>query len=82
MIDINSVLYNIRKLASQGEDFELYYVRSAGKTAGSIGRGTFLFKDYMDTKEDEIKIENVEDGRVRTPKISHLISFNKMPIKH
>lgn len=76
---INDVLFKIR---SSGEKaFKLAYVRSTGKTAGSIGSGEFIFMDYMDTNTDEIKLKDIDADRIKTLKISHIISFNKIIIK-
>lgn len=80
MIRIDKVLYEIRK--TDGNPFALSYVRSVGKRAGSVGSGEFLFRDFIDTRRDEIKLLNTKDQILRTIKISHLVTFNNQPIKH
>jgi hypothetical protein len=75
---LNEVLYQIRK--SDGKPFRLAYVRSTGKSKGSVNSKDFTFADFIDTNEDIIKLTDVEKGVVNTLKISHILSYNKQPI--
>lgn len=74
---INQVLFQIRQSSNP---FALAYVRSTGKTKGSIGAGVFHFENYIDTNADIIKLRDTESGVIKTLKISHLLSFNKKTI--
>lgn len=80
MLKINQVLYNIRN--ARGSEFSLAYVRSAGKAQGSVGSGKFIFQDFIDTRQDLIKVLNTAENVVKTIKISHIISYNNQAISH
>jgi hypothetical protein len=73
----NDMLYQIRK--SDGKPFRMAYVRSTGKSIGSVGSGEYIFNDFIDTNMDIIKLKDHE-GIVKTLKISHILSFNSKPI--
>lgn len=77
---VDQMLYKIRQ--SGGEPFRLAYVRSTGKSIGSVGAGLFIFQDYIDTNADEIKLYNVDVEATRTLKITHVLSYNNTPIVH
>jgi hypothetical protein len=79
-MNVDGMLYKIRQ--SGGNPFRLAYVRSTGKSIGSVGAAAFIFQDYIDTNADEIKLLNVDTSSIRTLKISHILSFNQIPIKH
>lgn len=74
---INQVLFQIRQ---SGNAFAVAYVRSTGKTIGSIGSGVFTFENFIDTNQDIIKLRATDTGIIKTLKISHLLSYNKKPI--
>jgi hypothetical protein len=80
MLKINQALYQIRN--ANGKEFSLAYVRSTGKQQGSVGSGTFLFQDFIDTRQDLIKVLHTGENVVKTIKISHIISFNNQAISH
>lgn len=79
-MNVDQMLYKIRQ--SEGLPFRLAYVRSTGKSIGSVGAGLFVFGDFIDTNVDEIKLINVELQSTRTLKITHILSFNNTPISH
>lgn len=74
---INQVLFQIRQSSNA---FAIAYVRSTGKTIGSIGSGVFTFENFIDTNQDIIKLRATDTGIIKTLKISHLLSYNKKPI--
>lgn len=74
---INQVLFQIRQSSNA---FAIAYVRSTGKTIGSIGSGLFTFENFIDTNQDIIKLRAADNGVIKTLKISHLLSFNKKTI--
>lgn len=76
---INQVLHQVRQ--SNGNAFRFAYVRSSGKSIGSVGSGTFVFAEFIDTNKDLIKVTDAETGTIKTLKISHLLSYNNKPIK-